>query len=91
MLFLILGIVAAFLGFYLYEFDNDKAAERFSLIAMIFFALYWITRKHIVSITSHGGKSLQFETAGLPEQEIQKFLKNVQEAKLQRIDQLRTR
>jgi hypothetical protein len=89
MLFLVLGIVAALFSFYFYEFDVDKAAERFSLIAMIFFVLYWITRKNIVSITSHGGKSMNFETAGLPEQEIQKFLKNVQEAKLQRMDQLR--
>jgi hypothetical protein len=70
--------------------DSDVAPAGISLIVTIgFFVLYWMSRKHIVSITSHGGKALNFEAASLPEHEVQKFLSQVQEALMQRRDQLK--
>lgn len=90
MIFFMLGVVAGLFCFYSYASGNDSGAGGISLIAtIVLFVLYWVSRKHIVSITSHGGKALNFEAASLPEYEMQKFLAKVQEAKLQRIDQLR--
>ena len=90
MMFLILGIMAALFCSYSFMSDSNGSPAGISLIATIgFFVLYWMSRKHIVSITSHGGKALNFEAASLPEHEIQKFLANVQDAKLQRVDKLK--
>lgn len=91
MIFLILGIVSALFCSYSFMSDSDGSPAGISLIATIgFFVVYWMSRKHIVSITSHGGKALNFEAASLPEYEMQKFLSQVQEAQLQRRDQLRS-
>jgi len=91
MMFLILGIIAALFCSYSFMSDSDGSPAGISLIATIgFFVLYWMSRKHIVSITSHGGKALNFEAASLPEYEMQKFLSRVQEAQMQRRDQLRS-
>jgi len=89
-LFIILGIIAALICSYSFLNGNDGPSAGISLIAtIVFFVLYWFSRKHIVSITSHGGKALNFEAASLPEYEMQKFLTKVQEAKLQRLYQLK--
>src|SRR5690349_12164197 len=54
MMFLILGIIAALFCSYSFMSDSDGAPAGISLIATLgFFVLYWISRKHIVSITSH--------------------------------------
>jgi hypothetical protein len=71
--------------------DSEGSPAGISLMATVaFFVLYLWSRKHIVSITSHGGKALNFKAASLPEHEMQKFLSQVQEAQLQRRDQLRS-
>jgi len=87
--FIILGVVAALLCSYMYFNDNEGNPAGGCLIAtIIFFLLYWFTRKQIVSITSNGGKALNFEAASLPEYEVLNFLAKVQEAKLQRVGAL---
>jgi hypothetical protein len=91
MIFLTLGILAALFCSYSFMSDSDGSPAGISLIVTVgFFVLYWVSRKHIVSITSHGGKALNFEAASLPEHEMQEFLSKVQEAQLQRRDQLRS-
>jgi branched-subunit amino acid transport protein len=90
MIYLTLGIIAALFCSYSFASDNGGSLAGISLLAtIVFFVLYWLSRKHIVSITSHGGKALNFEAASLPEYEMQKFLTKVQEAKLQRMDLLK--
>jgi hypothetical protein len=88
-LFLALSIIAALVSYMTYSDGNENAAVGGSLVAAIlFFLLYWFTRRHIVSITSHAGTSLKFDASSLPEYEMLKFLSKVQEAKLQRVNKL---
>lgn len=93
-----ISLVAAAFCFYFYVSGNNDAMagihtrseEISSTAAIVFFLFYWLSRKRIVSITSHGGKALNFEVGSLPEIEIQKFITQVQEAKLQRVGELRS-
>ena len=48
--------------------------------------LYWLSRKHIVSISSNGGKPIDFSVNNMNEEMIDDFIFKVQESKKQRIN-----
>jgi len=54
----------------------------------IFFALWWFTRKHIISISSDGGASLNFMVQGMGDDKIDDFIHNISLAKQTRVNQL---
>ena len=95
-LLFVIGGVAALFCFYFYASGKNghfaamspNPEEISSTAAIVFIIFYWLSRKRIVSITSRGGKSLNFEVGSLRENDIQHFITQVQEAKLQRIQQL---
>ena len=84
-LFLILGFICMLGGFYL--FIENSGILGF-VLSGIFFAFWWFTRKHIVSISSKGGSSLNFMVQGIGDEKINEFIHNVSHAKLTRINQL---
>lgn len=56
--------------------------------AAICIVIWWFTRKHIISISSNGGSSLNFEVQGMGEDKISDFIYHISEAKLNRVNQL---
>lgn len=58
------------------------------ILGGIFFAMWWFTRKHIISISSDGGSSLNFIVQGMGDEKIHDFVHNVSLAKQARVNQL---
>jgi len=58
------------------------------IIGGIFFALWWFTRKHVISIGSNGGASLNFMVQGMGNEKINDFVHKVSLAKQTRVNQL---
>lgn len=46
--------------------------------------VYWLSRRHVVSISPNGGRSLNFEIGSMSEEEVNDFLDKVQLAKAAR-------
>lgn len=58
------------------------------VLGAIFFAIWWFTRKHIISIASDGGSAMNFEVEGMGQEKVNEFIDNVSLAKLTRVNQL---
>ena len=58
------------------------------IVGIILIAIWWFTRKHIISITPNGGASLDFMVQGMKEEQINDFVHNVSQAKLTRMNAL---
>lgn len=78
-LFLILGALSAIGGF------AGGSPELGLIVGGIFIAIWWFTRKHVVSISSDGGSSLDFQVSGMKMEQIYDFRYNVELAKQERI------
>lgn len=64
---------------------NLSEAKGISAVLCIVFLLLWrYTRKHVVSITSKGGKELNFEVQGMSEEQITHFVDKLCQAKSNR-------
>jgi hypothetical protein len=93
-LWLILSILCLlYFAFALLQNDRfgyyDKAPMQISfVIGIIFLALYWFSRRHIISIHSDGGKPLEIMVNRMPDSEIEHFFDKVQLAKDERIEEL---
>lgn len=83
-LFLVLGAITAIGGFSI----GEEAEMAGLLLGGIFVAIWWFTRKHIVSISSNGGASLNFMVQGMSSEKINDFIHNVSLAKQNRIIEL---
>jgi len=59
-----------------------------AIVGIVLIALWWFTRKHIISITPNGGSSLDFIVQGMREEQINEFVHNVSQAKLNRMNAL---
>ena len=68
--------------------DNNVASIIFIIAGLLCIAMYYASRKHVVTIMSDGGRALEFEAGSVGAGEIDKFLKDVQEAKLARVKTL---
>ncbi|MEI6142597.1 MAG: hypothetical protein WCP85_25195 [Mariniphaga sp.] len=55
---------------------------------LIFFAVFWFTRKHVISISSNGAASLIFQVEGMDDKKISDFVYEVSLAKQTRVNQL---
>jgi len=86
---LIIAIIAGLFGLmYLVNSQNSYGGPNFQVISFIisafFFIIYMVSRTHLVSISSNGGKPLNFKVNGMKKDIIEDFIYKVQEAKIQR-------
>lgn len=89
MLFIILGAICILGGAYMAgQHGGSETVIGGLVLGGIFFALWWFTRKHIISISSDGGASLNFTVQGMGGDKIADFIHNVSLAKLTRVNQL---
>ena len=88
-LFIILGVICVLGGVYTAgQHGGSEAMIGGLVLGGIFFALWWFTRKHIISISSDGGASLNFMVQGMGKDKIADFIHNVSLAKQTRVNQL---
>lgn len=53
-----------------------------SLLGLILIIIYFVTRKHVISIYADSGRSIDFATKGLKRDAILKFVNQIEDAKL---------
>lgn len=88
-LLIILGVICVLGGFYMAGQSRGSEGMIAGLVlGGIFFAIWWFTRKHIISISSDGGSSLNFMVQGMGDEKINDFVHNVSLAKQTRVNQL---
>lgn len=87
-IFIILGVICLLGGVYMAGQGGSEAMIGRLVLGGIFFALWWFSRKHIISISSKGGTSLNFMVQGMGDDKIADFIQNVSLAKQTRVNQL---
>lgn len=88
-LLLILGAICVLGGFYMAgQHGGNDGMIGGLVLGGIFFAIWWFTRKHIISISSDGGASLNFMVQGMGDEKINNFVHDVSLAKQKRVNQL---
>ncbi len=88
-LLLVFGVISVLGGFYFGSqiYGNNALIVGIAL-GVLFFIIWWLTRKHIISISSNGGSSLNFMVQGMDEKKINDFIHKISLAKLKRVNQL---
>ena len=92
-IFLVLGIISGLFCAANY-FSSDRYSGNdnmlgYALIATIFFfLLYWFSKRHVISLSSNGGKPLNFKVSQMKDYAIEDFVDKLQEAKAQRMRDL---
>lgn len=91
-IFLGLGILGllAWLGVATNESVSTRQSMLYLGVAIVLLVLYWLSRKHVISISPNGGKSINFEVSSMDSLQIEDFVGKVQEAKLSRLKETRT-
>ena len=86
-LFLIVGAILALGGLVMLT-QAGPAAIRGLVLGGIIIAIWWFTRKHLVTLSSKGGSHLNFIVENMSDEKIDNFITSVQEAKIKRVNQL---
>jgi hypothetical protein len=97
-LFLIIGVILALVGlvtglsFIRAVYSSIVMSAPVGLgglvLGGIFIAIWWFTRKHLVTISSNGGSHLNFIVEKMSDEKIDNFVTSVLEAKIKRVNQL---
>ena len=82
--FLIIGVLLSIVGLLTFA----KGGLGGIVFGGIFIALWLFSRKHLVTISSKGGKPLNFIVEQMTDDQIEEFVSQVQEAKLKRVNLL---
>ena len=87
-LFLIIGAILALAGLSMSAtHGGGQMAVGGLVVGGICIAIWWFSRKHLVTISSDGGSHLNFVVEQMSDDKIEDFITNVQEAKLKRVNQ----
>jgi len=82
---LILGGLLLLGGTYsFFQMGGVQLAGPAIVFGLVFLCAYFLTRKHLISISSDGGASIGFETTGLKRDAVIAFINGIEEAKNQR-------
>ena len=80
-LYLILGVIVFIYGIWAFH-EEDGLSVLCLFISASLVVAYFLTRKHVVSITPDGGSRINIVVKGADESHIERFITNIQEAKL---------
>jgi hypothetical protein len=87
--FMIIGCLAIIGGLFASSrTENTDAIVMGAIVGIIFFILWWFSRKHVISISPNGGKSLTFRAKRMKKGQVQHFLDKLQLAKWKRVNEL---
>jgi hypothetical protein len=85
-LFLILSILFLISFIFLGISENESSAMGIGLVlGLVFFLLWWRSRKHVLSISSNGGSKLNFSVEGFSDEKIEDFVWKLSQAKADRV------
>jgi len=85
-IYLVLGVIIFILGIWAKsEFREDSAFTFGLIVSVVFIVAFFLTRKHVISVTPDGGKSIDITVKGVGETRIEEYITNIQEAKLARV------
>lgn len=87
-LFLFLGVICILGGLYMGGQSGSEEMIGGLVLGAVLIAIWWFSRKNIISISSNGGSSLNFLIQGMDEDTINDFIHNVSLAKQKRVNQL---
>lgn len=86
---LFLGVLSVLGGLLTGSSSNNVSAMAGGIIlGVIFLAIWWFTRKHIVSISSNGGSRMNFGVEGMDSSKIEEFINTLHDAKANRVQSL---
>jgi len=77
-----LGIIAVVGGIVMGMYGrNDSMFGSGIVLGIVLMLIYWLTRKHIVSISSDSGLSINFQTSGMNSDKHIQFINKIETAK----------
>lgn len=79
---------AVFAGMEFQELRELKQSPVLLIPISIFLLLWWLTKKHIISLTTHSGKSLTFIVTKISKERIEDFVHKLQTAKAKRLKEI---
>jgi len=77
---ILLGICSVFGGLYIAQ-GEEMIITAGIILGVVFIIAYFVTRKHVITITPDGGKNLDIEVQGVKNERIEEFITNIQKAK----------
>jgi len=83
-LYLISGLVFLILSIYSIAERAGWLSVLSFIVGATFIAIFFFTRKHVISITPDGGKSIDITVKGISKSRIEEYITNINEAKLAR-------
>jgi hypothetical protein len=83
-----IGILLILAGGVIGDLGGAESSAGPLLLGGIFIAVWWFSRKHIVTVSSDGGSSLNILVKGMSDAKIEDFITSIQEVKLKRINEL---
>ena len=86
-LYLILGIIACIAGLIM-QGEGAEAGLPLLVVGIVLVIAFFLTRKHVITVSPDGGKSLDIEVKGISSERVEEFLTNVQEAKLNKVREI---
>lgn len=83
-----IGILLILAGGVIGDLGGAESSAGPLLLGGIFIAVWWFSRKHIVTVSSDGGSSLNILVKGMSDAKIEDFITSIQEVKLKRMNEL---
>lgn len=88
---LVLGVLLLLGGGYAWvDTYGDTLPILITVLGAVLVILYFLTRKHLITVAPDGGRSIEILVKRLPASTIEKFITEIQRAKLQRVEALRS-
>ena len=82
LLLLVLGVIMIIGGVLAGMDKKGDVMTAGVMLGGLLLAIYFFTRKHVVSISSDGGANIHFKTKGMNRESILKFINQIEEAKV---------